>query len=1333
MADDGWERHKATIIHAYAIEERPLKKVMDMMKEKHSFDKSKQQYEYRLKKWRVRKNVTEDVWKFVSHRIRKREGKPTKVLLYGKTVSEDRVQKEILRYTTLPTASQFGVREPSPMLLDGDIVQVRSPSIIGSDFWPQNLPWFRFESRLLNLTSNFSGFLEGFYSEVGVAWSFSRLKMDGNLVAIFSAANNPQVLREVIRSQLRSIPTSHLKDDEQCEALTRTEDAQSMSRDLLRLIFFHLSNDSVLEYTEAQTQVHDRFVLALFELVSKSNPQFASDLLSQSCFTTNAIRESLFASAIRDRSYAMVERLLKAGVDPNLPLQCPLYFFELRYRRGIYCVSFPHLVRPTFGISIAARHCDIRLAEILLQAGANANSLDGVNMNLGRIGLSPLTWLARKHLDSQRIPADSITFFRLLIQYGGGRDPGRSIQRHLDRPFLFAIAEQKTELIDLLTDCGAFQDTENHENCACSRRGWQSDAIAEATCRFCSPLEVAIGSTNLVMVERLLKAIFQGPEQGCPHCVRRIVVVSCFAGDMDTVAKLLTLNIDFDDNWAFGITPLVAAAWNSGADFNEQLLKISSVGPKAGDAVTSTTTPTPLHVAAYYGNAKLVRQLIEHGADCNVLFEPLLSERSPAPPHRLSLFEWLKSNDPKARPSTHYEYQIRSLNWLIPERLWDKRRGVSASPLQLAISENHLDTITLLLPRSRLRGDELVDAMRLDDKLVRQLLSLGASIWSTRQDGTNALEAAAEQGNSDFINLYFESGGQYRSRALYLATQTAIRVGDHSILNLMLEHRPLGVTDSHEASAIILTILEDEWDLLDLLCLLLHPSPVSSFYIYSQESEFLHNDYAHDHQEFPDTRGNGITPLFAACLSDDSSVTKRLTNRGWTVQESDLRVLAGRWMPHLDEDVPSMIKAYLQPLVTPRARDNTWNRHAVYYAIQTDDMEKLRLCVAFADSLDFQVNYLVTQSPSGKPGFSPLGMAVEKGRLDMIDLLLDAGANIEYPSYWNDTVLQGAVSSKNIAIVKHLVDRGADVNAPAYDYWGSTALQSAVERGNIEGAKFLLEHGANIDAMPAKIYGRTALEQAASYGRLDMIQLLFEKGVQVWGDKRPHFIRAVGLARDYGHYVAESLLKDHGSWTEKDQRLRDSRHILSDYPHFEYDRDSDEWDVWSQWSSDISDSEYESSIDDDDDVTKSTYEGSEREYKLSNEGDDAVEADLDPPEFAMSAEHDSEQQNVPQNPGPEYERDPMADAEAVEQATEENMVLLAPPSPRYHYDTERWLFDNEFEDISLGRENAQLQEDPTLVNGGVQGFESGYEPQMLMPLNDPFFGFDESDFTWDDI
>lgn len=78
-------------------------------------------------------------------------------------------------------------------------------------------------------------------------------------------------------------------------------------------------------------------------------------------------------------------------------------------------------------------------------------------------------------------------------------------------------------------------------------------------------------------------------------------------------------------------------------------------------------------------------------------------------------------------------------------------------------------------------------------------------------------------------------------------------------------------------------------------------------------------------------------------------------------------------------------------------------------------------------------------------------------------LLLGAGANVHERSVNGWTPLHYAARNNNVAIVKSLVARGADVNAESKDAFKSTPMKCALIRKHKEIVEILLQSGASAD------------------------------------------------------------------------------------------------------------------------------------------------------------------------------------------------------------------------------------------------------------------------------
>jgi ankyrin repeat protein len=132
-----------------------------------------------------------------------------------------------------------------------------------------------------------------------------------------------------------------------------------------------------------------------------------------------------------------------------------------------------------------------------------------------------------------------------------------------------------------------------------------------------------------------------------------------------------------------------------------------------------------------------------------------------------------------------------------------------------------------------------------------------------------------------------------------------------------------------------------------------------------------------------------------------------------------------------------------------------------------------------------------------------------------------------YLSIEGRTALQAAAEKGNIEMVQLLLDACADVNAPpAYRAW-VTALQVSAIKGYLGIAIILLDNGADVNAQASSESGRTALAGAAEHGRIDMVKLLLNASVELDGSENAQYREALQLASEYGHNAVRKLIKAH--------------------------------------------------------------------------------------------------------------------------------------------------------------------------------------------------------------
>ena len=119
--------------------------------------------------------------------------------------------------------------------------------------------------------------------------------------------------------------------------------------------------------------------------------------------------------------------------------------------------------------------------------------------------------------------------------------------------------------------------------------------------------------------------------------------------------------------------------------------------------------------------------------------------------------------------------------------------------------------------------------------------------------------------------------------------------------------------------------------------------------------------------------------------------------------------------------------------------------------------------------------------------------AASNGNLEVMDLLIDAGADVNIRSSYGITALIGASCFGHDDCVQSLCRAGADVNATGRH--NSTALIAAAVRGKSTCMKLLISAGADVNARD--ITGNTVLFEAAFSNNIACVQELLHAGARI--------------------------------------------------------------------------------------------------------------------------------------------------------------------------------------------------------------------------------------------
>ena len=174
----------------------------------------------------------------------------------------------------------------------------------------------------------------------------------------------------------------------------------------------------------------------------------------------------------------------------------------------------------------------------------------------------------------------------------------------------------------------------------------------------------------------------------------------------------------------------------------------------------------------------------------------------------------------------------------------------------------------------------------------------------------------------------------------------------------------------------------------------------------------------------------------------------------------------------------------------------------------TGNVEMIKFLIGMGADLDYEIEIedstyeslyndnFITKSYVEMPLFN----AISSGNIEIVKLLIDHGANVNYVTKTNETPLSRAVSEGNVEIVKLLLELGIDVNHETKPNKSSpseilpflkstTPLFKAIISQDVKMEKLLIDHGADVNYV---LSGGTILHQLSYFANTKLIEHLFK-------------------------------------------------------------------------------------------------------------------------------------------------------------------------------------------------------------------------------------------------
>ncbi len=135
----------------------------------------------------------------------------------------------------------------------------------------------------------------------------------------------------------------------------------------------------------------------------------------------------------------------------------------------------------------------------------------------------------------------------------------------------------------------------------------------------------------------------------------------------------------------------------------------------------------------------------------------------------------------------------------------------------------------------------------------------------------------------------------------------------------------------------------------------------------------------------------------------------------------------------------------------PDSRESSELCPPLYYAVRDRRLNLIDLLIEYGADLNYQNNF----------GWTPLHIAAFKSHRDLVNLLIDEGARVELQDEKGNTPLNVAAGNDSPECMEELIDSGASVHSRGY--MNLTPFLKSVYLTNYECAKVAIDAGGFVD------------------------------------------------------------------------------------------------------------------------------------------------------------------------------------------------------------------------------------------------------------------------------